>query len=385
MSKRNFALLVMAIVPLSVAAQSGGSSHCPRTKMDKDILVTVCTHERGMAPLGQPRMFLQVRESGVAEFEVDGPGGLVVKEIQLPDKELKFIKSIIDLPDIVTAKAEYPLYRRFTDSSMETRITLPTRSGVRTILLRNFSVDDPNNSTHYPSAIILLLKTASRLRDQSTGVTKHIPKITFCSMILDPEYSNGREIEIYANFSHKATNPASGNVVDARDVIYDLDCDTTQVTVEYEGEPDEIEAAKQTLAKRKTERFGGKARILARGRYEQKTDPGTRSLIRKFYLREVKYIEPFDQTYTGELKIGWNYVDTLNRPTDDAPVGLSVPIRHPNPGYTGLVEWTNPDMFLQVLKRGRTAVVFRVTGSTTRLAAPGRWTETFDCQILEVK
>ncbi len=384
-----FAVAAAASVAATAYSQEPSRSEvCPVTELRKNEIVAICTREIAMATLVRPRLLFRLRSNGVGEYEAVQDGKLVLKSMQLTNDELRFMNNLLALPELQKSEGDYPkpLTYRYADPSTQTTFSFLSKSGTRNILLRGFAFDDGDLAPRYPGAIVFLISNLLSYRDRAEGIKyREFAKMSFCSM-LNADRANGRDVEVYADFSHHGIVLASGKVVDERDVLYEAGCGTsTLVTVNYQGEPSDIDAMKNMLGRASSERFGGKARVLVRGRYEVKAEQPSRRTVRIFHLKQVLLVEPVDLPFKGELEIGWNYVDTLDRSTAEAPVGLSLPIRHPNPNHTALVEWTNPEMFLRVLKRGHTTVVFRVTGSTTRLAAPGRWTETFDCKILEVK
>lgn len=345
----------------------------------------ICTHERGMAPLVQPRLYFKTYLNGMAELEVEGYRTLVTKPVKLSDLEMDSLHGLFTLPDLKEIGPEYPALSRFTDSSSETHFLFRVDGKPRSVRLRNFLIDDRDVARRYPAALVLLMQTASDLRDRALGVVKQIPHLSFDSMVNFPDFSNRREILIYADYQHRSMVTASGTVMNQRDILFDHQGKLSlEIDMQFDGNAEEVAAMKRTLARSREERFGGRARTLVRGRYEQTVDPVSRQRIHKFFAKEIKGIEPIDLPYQGEIKLGWNYSDTFDRKADDPEMILSTSLKLPI-HHAGRIEWRNAGQFPQLARSGRHSIIFRAGSQTTHQYEPGRWNETFHLTILEVR
>lgn len=375
--------IFLALAASDAIAQK--SHHCPARELSEDVLFTICTHERGMAPLMQPRLYFKAYTNGMAEYEVEESRTLVTKPLKLSDAELKGLVGILALPEMLETKNDYPAVKLFTDSSTETHMLMRVGDKAKSVLLRNFLIDDRDVAARYPAALVLLMRTVSDYRDRAMGVVKQIPHLSFDSMINYPDFSNYREIMIYADYQHRAMVTADGKISSRRDILFDHEGRSgLEVDMYFDATPDETAAMKKTLARAREERFGGRGRILVRGRYDQRVDPMSRQRIRKFYAKQVMGIEPIDLPYRGEIKLGWNYSDTFDRRVDDKDIGLSSPLILPF-HHAGRIEWQNAGQFPQLSRPGRHSIIFQASSQTTHQYEPGRWNETFHLTILEVR
>src|SRR5688572_23490332 len=153
-------LYVAALVCLLLAAIAQGqppasTSVCSRPDhMAGEELLTVCTHERGMAPRPQPRLYLRVFADGRGEYERNAPAGnLEKKEFRLTPGELNEIICLGREPDLQEADAKYKAIYRGIDSSRETTVIFRDEGTVKKIVLNNYWADRDDNYEHYPSSL----------------------------------------------------------------------------------------------------------------------------------------------------------------------------------------------------------------------------------------
>jgi hypothetical protein len=370
----------------AAAAQSNQKSRfCPASDLPPDILLTICTHERGMAPLIQPRLNFRVKTNGEAEYEVADRNGLITKSTTLSRIEMQSLKRNLAMPELLEAADDYPAVKPFTDSSMETRLSLRIEGRQKHIVLRNFLLWDREVIARYPAGIVLLMQAIEQYRDRAMGVVRKIPHYSFDTMIKYPDYSYNREIIIYADYEHRRNVLASGKVVDERDVLFDHEgTSKAEIEMRFEGTPETVDGMKRILARTSEDRFGGRGRILVRGIYQESVDPLSRDRVRTFYAREVKGIEPIDLPYQGEIELGWNYVDTIKRSSDDEELRLSAPLKM-RIHHAGRIDWLNLGQFPQVMKTGMHSVVFRAGSRTTQQVEKYSWRNTFHLTILDVR
>ena len=63
-------VLLIALLPLAAHAQK---SVC-LNETPRGVLLNICRHERGMAPMPQPKLYLRIYKDGRAEYEYTKPG-----------------------------------------------------------------------------------------------------------------------------------------------------------------------------------------------------------------------------------------------------------------------------------------------------------------------
>src|SRR5258707_8026117 len=147
--------MAMAVVCQTPANPSGWSR--PQVA-DNNVLLTICNHERGMAPLPQPQLYLKLYRDGRGEYETaSGTSSLLdLKEFQISSEELREIMSLGNAADFQKADASYPVFHQSDDSSLETTITFSAKGAAKRIVLANFYAADPDNKKRYPVSLIQL-------------------------------------------------------------------------------------------------------------------------------------------------------------------------------------------------------------------------------------
>ena len=163
-----FAFLIFTVlgVMTTVFAQTVNSAVCADLSKDslesKDIVVTICSHESGMAPLIQPRLYLRLFKDGRMQFETDNnSGSLSLLEMNVNTQDVEAIAKLVRQPDFLTSNAEYPIFQIWTDSSL--KLTISVKSQEKQIIVNNFTDSDQDNKKHYPPSLLALLEKISEL------------------------------------------------------------------------------------------------------------------------------------------------------------------------------------------------------------------------------
>lgn len=181
MRKSVIALLALFILAAGAYAQESNSVCRDGIAVPKDLVLSICTNERGMAPIPQPQLYLRVYADGAGEYEVGTPmpknrssayPGLTKKQFQLRPGELQAILALGRADDFQRADGEYPRIRVWDDSSLITTITLIQSAGSKTIIVNNYTPDETDNSEHYPVSFVKLMQLAQDLRDRLTGIKR---------------------------------------------------------------------------------------------------------------------------------------------------------------------------------------------------------------------
>jgi hypothetical protein len=167
-------LIILACVP--ALAQTLGSSVCfnPGAETDRSIL-TICNKHLGMGPTPRVRLYLRIYDDGRAEYEENTPPTklgahpLAIRRIQVDPANLAEIKTLIAAADLQNADADYPRFRMWTDSGLETTITARNGDKMKKIFLQNYD-EDPDNTRHYPASLNALLKVTGNLRDPRAAI-----------------------------------------------------------------------------------------------------------------------------------------------------------------------------------------------------------------------
>jgi hypothetical protein len=158
-------------------------------KSSELAILTICTHERGMTALPQPRLYLRVFADGRGEFETNGKrlDTLVLKEVRLTEGELNEIVCLGRESDFQEANASYPAIHSGIDSSRKTTVTF--RDGgpgydpkdgtkkVKTIVVSNYYSAREDNFEHYPSSFNALMDRAETIWKRAMGIAGPKPQI----------------------------------------------------------------------------------------------------------------------------------------------------------------------------------------------------------------
>ena len=169
-------LLIICSLPLLSLAQEKRSV-CVNTQEDPilsdQIVLNICNHTYGMAPRPQPRLYFRLYKSGRVLYEVnpnyDPVAGafnqmLITKETRVGEKDVAEIIRLCEQQDFQMAKAEYPRFQRWTDSSLKTTIVFTSGGNEKKIVVNNYSAEDNQNKSRYPASLIALLQKVKQLR-----------------------------------------------------------------------------------------------------------------------------------------------------------------------------------------------------------------------------
>lgn len=172
-----FSIFLACLLPVMMFAQGRGNSVCnesPKVSTgSENLILTVCNHTYGMAPLIQPQLYFRLFSDGRAEYEVlpayenDANLVLIIKEIRVAKNDVEAIIKLVRQSDFQNAQEEYPKFQMWTDSSLKTTITARMENSEKKIVINNYSVWDKNNRKHYPAALLALLETVDKLRTKS--------------------------------------------------------------------------------------------------------------------------------------------------------------------------------------------------------------------------
>ncbi len=168
------ALLIFLLPALGLSQQS--KSVCTQKEVasaDDEIVLTVCNHERGMAPPLQPRLYFRLHRSGRIEYEVDAGARsgisfenqrLSIKEAWVTAHDVDEIIGLGQAEDFQTAAPVFPVFQPWDDSSLESTLVFKYGGREKRIVVNNFSTYDKQNAAHYPASLLALLKKVWELR-----------------------------------------------------------------------------------------------------------------------------------------------------------------------------------------------------------------------------
>jgi len=172
------ALLIFMLPVLTFSQRSGSRSVCTESPKSTDagdeIILTVCNHTHGMAPLAQPRLYFRLYRSGRLEYEVspsvDEITGiqdhysLLMQTTQVEPKQVDEIIRLGKTADFQGASAVYPTYQIWTDSWLESKVAFSLQGQAKTFVVNNFSPDDSRSNAHYPASVLEMLRKVWELR-----------------------------------------------------------------------------------------------------------------------------------------------------------------------------------------------------------------------------
>jgi hypothetical protein len=164
-----FAVLMLAFfgAMATVFGQSVKSAVCSDSKdlpESEDTILTICSHESGMAPLIQPRLYLRLLTNGRMEFETENnSGSLSMIAINLEIKDAETIGKLVRQTDFLNAAAEYPVFQKWTDSSLKLTITVKADGREKQVVVNNFTASDIENKENYPASLLALLEKIAEL------------------------------------------------------------------------------------------------------------------------------------------------------------------------------------------------------------------------------
>jgi len=168
---RYFCLIAVLIfiLPVLSFAQRVETSVCAdlqkNTAPKKEVVLTICNYATGMSGLPRLRLYLRVYADGKGEYEEnDGIDKLKLHTLKVSAEQLAEIKRLGETQDFQAARADYPVFRIWIDSGLETTIIFRGRSGEKKTMVRNY-VSDKSSEKNYPASLNALLQLAGELRN----------------------------------------------------------------------------------------------------------------------------------------------------------------------------------------------------------------------------
>jgi len=393
-----FCLLLAAVVG---AQRPSSTSVCARPdKQADEAILTICTNERGMAPLPQPRLYLRVFADGTAEYErnprvAEGDSlgyQLERKAVRLTEGELNEIICLGREPDLQDAEAKYEAIYRGIDSSRETTVIFRDEGKKEKIVLNNYWPGREDNFEHYPSSLNALMDRAQAIWERANGIVRDVPTITFCELMLNRSKYLGRRVTIYADLEHHVSVTRDGKRRSIDEFLHDPECDrpelgkaqtTEKIGIAYPDDATATAALKTQIAKLNGAPFHSRARVLVTGTLRiNNAEPPFRYPY-QFEIGDFKSIEPIILPYQGKLVNGWTYSDTFDH-IGEAEIKLSSLLK-PELHHAARIEWKNAHAFPSLTKSGRKHITFRVIYMTTHMIEPNRWNDVYMCEILELR
>ena len=84
------ATLVAFMVPVIASAQQRGSTSACLKDVPPGVLLNVCEHEHGMAPIPQPRLNLRMYKDGRGEYETNKTwNALIKKQFRVKEEDIR--------------------------------------------------------------------------------------------------------------------------------------------------------------------------------------------------------------------------------------------------------------------------------------------------------
>jgi hypothetical protein len=187
------ALMILAFPILACSQQPKSTCTEPQqvSASDDEIVLTVCNHTYGMAPLAQPRLYFRLHKSGRVEYEVEAESDYLTGVV---DNKLSIGESKIDASDVAeiirlgrtadfqNAAAVYPRYEIWDDSSLESTLIFKYQGREKRIVVNNFSPDGARKKAHYPPSLLAMLERVWKLRPPD-----HTPSVRDI-LINQPDY-----------------------------------------------------------------------------------------------------------------------------------------------------------------------------------------------------
>jgi len=331
----------------------------------------------------QPTLYLRVYMDGRAEYEASTSGDvLVIKEFRINEEDLNEIAKLGATEGVQKALEKYPAYNQGIDSSREITVEIYTEAGRKRISLTNFFAADRENKNHYPASLISLIEKAEELWTRAHGVVPEPQSITFCTLMADREYLNGKRVRIWADMELGIKQVP---------YLYDPECDRPEVgkarTKEHIGFGyDEKKLGKGVTVRDVLKKKGFEAyprvRVFIEGVLRAEPEGENHDYPYRFMIERFLTVDKIVVPYVGELKEGWTYSDTIDH-VKGKPFKLSSPLK-PMIHHAQLIEWTNEDKFPALKRSGRKYFTFRVISKETRQMEQYRWNDVYTCELIKV-
>src|SRR5262245_18030616 len=112
--------LANAFLPVSLQAQQEANPSVCLRDTPPGVLLNLCEHERGMAPIPQPRLYLRVYKDGRGEYETSKSWNtLVKKSFTINDEDIRALTNLCAAASVEKTPVRYPAYNQGEDSSQE--------------------------------------------------------------------------------------------------------------------------------------------------------------------------------------------------------------------------------------------------------------------------
>jgi hypothetical protein len=382
-----FLTALVLLVPAIAYSQRRPTNTVCLKDVPPGVILNICTHERGMAPLAQPRLYLRVFTDGRAEYEVSkGWDDLVKKEFRIGADDLAEMTRLGNTENFQSGKEEYPAYNQGTDSSMTITLNFYGKTGTKRIVFHYFYAADRKNKERYPADFIVLMEKVEELWGRANGIVPEIPTISFCVLMADREYLLGRTVRIWADMELHGLEEGR--------YLYEPECDRPEMGKARTNEKIGIGFGKELAPRRDIvlaeisrkidfEKYGRRARVQVEGILREEAGPKTKdSPAYRLFIERFISSDKIVPWFEGELKEGWTYMAGLDY-IKEKGVQLGLPLKIPL-HHAAWVEWTNEDKFPLLRKSGVRFVTFRVVSKETRQVTANRWNDTYICEIIEV-
>lgn len=376
--------LVFSLAAISYSQRGPSNTACLKP-VPAGVVLNICTNERGMAAIPQPRLYIRVFSDGRVEYETNRTWDtLIKKEIRIKTEDVTEILRLAHAPDYQTAKDEYPAFNQAEDSSNETTVDFYGEPGAKKIVLRNFYASDRENKKHYPPSLIELMERADEIWRKANGLPRDIPSYTFCWLMHDREYLTGRRVQLYADMELG---------FDGGRYLHDPDCDRPEWgkmrTTERIGFGfDEKIFGKQRdvigemLAEKGFATYITRVRVKIEGVLRLETRRHKHNFEYRFDIERVISMDTIVLGYQGQLKPDHIYSDAIDH-VNGRELRLSSPLK-PLIHHAQRIEWTNEREFPALKRSGRKYLTFRVLSKKSRKAAKYSWRDVYTCEIIRI-
>lgn len=379
---------LIAFAIFAVPVFTAGQRRPNPTECLKDVpagvVLNICTHERGMAPIPQPQLYLRIYADGRGEYETNKSWDqLVKKEVRVKAEELQEIMRLGEAYDFQSAADEYPAYNHGIDSSEKITLDFNGAKGAKRIVFHNFYAEDRKNKEHYPASFISFMEIVERIWDRARGIVREIPGLSYCGLLQDREYMAGRRVIIYADLEIG---------VDGGTYLHEPECDRPEMGTARTSERIAIgfdpkvtggrDIMTEALQKVDTAVYGRRVRVQVEGVLREEKNRMLESYRYRFFIARFIRVDKIVPWFEGELREGWAYSHTFNH-VKEKGLQLGLPLKLPY-HHAARVEWTNADKFPLLRKSGVRYMTFRVVSKETRQIERLRWNTTYVCEIIEV-
>lgn len=168
-------IFLILVLSLPAMAQIKESSICfALIDSFRDPILSICNTGTGMTALPRTRLYLRVYADGEAFYEENDGDKLVLRKFKASAEHIAEIKKLIRAKDMQKVEREYPAYRIWTDSGLQTRVVFQDAKIAKEVSLHNFSVSDVDNYKRYPVSLVTMLSLADEIRSGKTAVPKFI-------------------------------------------------------------------------------------------------------------------------------------------------------------------------------------------------------------------